>query len=43
MREYDKESFWQECLKNKPDLTRIDFDRRWNKFWFWVNLLWVPA
>lgn len=39
MKTYDKESFWLECLRNKPDLTRADYERRWARFWFWVEMM----
>lgn len=38
MKTYDKEGWWQECVKAKPDLPRGEFDRRWARFWFWARL-----
>ncbi len=32
MKEYDKESWWEECKKAKPDLTREEFEFRWVHF-----------
>lgn len=34
MPSYDKEAWWQECLKMKPDLSREEFEARWNHCWF---------
>ena len=33
MRTFTKEQFWQECLLNKPDLQRVDFELRWRAMW----------
>lgn len=31
--EYDKEQWWQECLKEKPDLQRPEFEMKWATLW----------
>ena len=37
--EYDKEAWWQECLKEKPDLTREEFEARWNHVWVFAQFM----
>lgn len=32
MKEYDKESWWEECKKAKPELTREEYEFRWAHF-----------
>lgn len=32
MKEYDKESWWEYCKQEKPDLTREEFEFRWMHF-----------
>jgi len=31
--EYDKEGWWAECLKVKPDLSRKHFEALWMHLW----------
>jgi hypothetical protein len=33
MKTYNKEGWYQECKRHKPDLTRADFHRRWVAIW----------
>lgn len=37
--EYDKEAWWQECLKAKPDLTRQEFENRWHAVWMMAQFV----
>lgn len=33
MKTYTKEQWWEECRRHKPDLSRYDFNARWDAVW----------
>ena len=39
MKTYDKEGWWEECRKAKPELTRDEFEFRWAHFEAVLNMI----
>lgn len=33
MRKYNADQWFEECRRHEPELTRDEFDARWNLFW----------